>query len=129
MAQVKIYALADTLANRRIAFSETIHACVMEVLQMPADKRAHRFFPLAAEDFIMPGGRSAQYTIVEIQLISGRQIETKKRLIRRLFERFASDLAIDPVDLEIVIFESPPENWGFRGFHGDEVKLNYTITV
>lgn len=25
--------------------------------------------------------------------------------------------------------ESPPHNWGFRGKTGDEVSLNYTLTV
>ena len=30
---------------------------------------------------------------------------------------------------EICIQESPACNWGFRGMHGDEVKLNYKINV
>jgi len=129
MAQVKIHGLRHRLAPRREAVSQTIHACVMEVLGMPADKRAHRFFHFEAEDFLAPAGRSEDYTILEIMLISGRTIETRKRLVRRLFERFESELGIAPVDLEITLIESEPANWGFRGLHGDEAQLSYAIKV
>jgi len=27
------------------------------------------------------------------------------------------------------VMESPACNWGFRGMHGDEVKLNYKIRI
>ncbi len=30
---------------------------------------------------------------------------------------------------EICLTESPAHNWGFRGKHGDEVKLNYQIDI
>jgi len=32
-------------------------------------------------------------------------------------------------DVEVVIIEAPPENWGFRGLHGDEAKLSYQVKV
>lgn len=44
MAQVKIYGFKDQLAPRREALSRVIHACVVEALAFPPDKRAHRFF-------------------------------------------------------------------------------------
>jgi hypothetical protein len=129
MAQVKIHGLRAQLAPRRAAVSDCIHACVMEVLGMPADKRAHRFFLFDKEDFIAPAGRSDAYTIIEIQLMSGRTLETRKRLVRRIFERFGADLGIAPQDVEITLIESEPANWGFRGLHGDEAQLNYAIKV
>jgi hypothetical protein len=104
-------------------------ACVVEALEFPADKRAHRFFPLAREDFFFPGGRTDAYTIIEIAMIAGRSVETKKKLILLLFERIASSLGISPVDLEINISEAPKVNWGFRGKTGDEVELNYRIEL
>lgn len=129
MSQVKIYGLSEHLNPIKQSMSNVIHSCIMEVLGLPADKRAHRFFPMASDDFFMPGGRSEAYTILEISMISGREKETKKRLVKTLFETFESQLNIAPMDLEICIYESPAENWGFRGFNGDEVKLNYKIEV
>jgi len=129
MAQVKVYGVRERLVPRRAAVSACIHACVMDVLGLPEGKRAHRFFPLAAEDFLMPEGRTLDYTIVEVTMMSGRSVETRKRLIRALFERFEVELGIRPVDLEICLIESPPENWGFRGLHGDEAELGYRVRV
>ena len=129
MAQIKIFGLRDSLNSKQKIISDTIHSCVCEALKLPIDKRAHRFFPLETEDFFMPDGRSNLYTILEINMIFGRTKETKKKLIRLLFEKFKSNLGIEPVDLEIQIIESEPCNWGFRGMHGDEIKLNYSVNI
>lgn len=129
MAQVKIYGLAEHLRPRRRELSDAIHECVIEALQFPRDKRAHRFFPLEREDFFMPAGRSDAYTIVEISMIEGRSVAARKNLIRLLFERVQARVGIAPHDLEICIQESPPCNWGFRGQHGDEIQLNYRIDI
>lgn len=129
MAQVKLYGLAKHLNPIKQAMSDVTHACVTEVLGLPQDKRAHRFFAMEEDSFLMPGGRSGAYTILEITMISGREKATKKRLVQRLFHEFESRLNIAPMDLEICIYECPPENWGFRGYNGDEVKLSYDIKV
>lgn len=109
--------------------SDVLHACVVEVLGLPADKRAHRFFPMARDDFYYPGGRSEAYTVISIDLIAGRTEATKKALIAAIFARFARELAIDPIDVEITIREQPAHCWGFRGMTGDEALLPYRIDV
>jgi hypothetical protein len=128
MAQVKIYGLRESLNPIKASLSDAIHACVMDALQYPADKRAHRFFPLEQEDFYYPVGRSDRYTILEFSMFEGRSIEAKKELIRLLFERVKL-LGISGEDLEITIFETPRHNWGFRGLPGDEHPLNYRVEV
>ena len=129
MAQIKIYGVDEKLIPVRDKLSQVIHACVMEALGLPEDKRAHRFIPLAKENFLMPGGRSDAYTILEITMIEGRSIETKKKLIRLLFDQIQVEVGIAFMDLEICIYESPACNWGFRGMHGDEIVLNYKVNV
>lgn len=52
-----------------------------------------------------------------------------KKLIRLLFDRIQAQIGIKFMDLEICILESPAANWGFRGMHGDEIKLSYKIEV
>jgi phenylpyruvate tautomerase PptA (4-oxalocrotonate tautomerase family) len=129
MAQIKIYGIREKLVPVREKLSDAIHACVVEALKFPKDKRAHRFFPLDKADVFYPEGRSDSYTIVEITMIEGRSVEARKALIRLLFERVHAAVGIAPMDLEICITESPAHNWGFRGQHGDEIALNYKIEV
>ncbi len=129
MPQIKIYGLKSSLAPIKQKLSDVIHTCVIDALQFPADKRAHRFFNLEKDDFFMPVGRSDAYIILEITMIEGRSVEARKKLIRLLFDRIKTEVGIDAVDIEICIYESPACNWGFRGMHGDEVKLNYNINV
>ena len=62
--------------------------------------------------------------------MSGRTIETQKRLIKSLFKEIESQLSISPVDVEITIKEQVPHQWGFRGMTGDEVRdLKYQVNV
>lgn len=129
MAQIKIYGVADRLDPIKGRMSDVVHSCVVDALQFPADKRFHRFFPLDRADFYFPAGRTDAYTIVEISLFEGRTVETKKKLIRLLFERFDRDLGIAPADLEITMTETPRHNWGLRGQPGDEIGLTYDVKV
>jgi len=129
MAQIKIYGIKEKLTPVRERLSDVIHECVMEALQFPADKRAHRFFLMEKEDMFCPAGRTDAYTIIEITMIEGRTAEARKKLIRLLFDNIRDKVNIQHQDVEICIQESPACNWGFRGMHGDEVKLNYKINV
>lgn len=127
MVQVKIYGLRDYLNPIKKPLSDIIHSCIVNALQYSPDKRFHRFFLLDASDFYPEGPRD-RYTILEISMIEGRSVETKKQLIRLLFER-VQQFEISPQNLEITIFENPKHNWGFRGLPGDEHTLNYKIEV
>ncbi len=129
MSQVKIFGIKEKLDPIKEQLSQCIHSCVMDALQFPADKRAHRFIHFEESDMLAPGGRTEAYTILEISMIEGRTNETKKKLIRLLFDRIRDEVGISHQDLEICIYESPACNWGFRGMHGDEIQLNYKIKV
>ncbi|MCC6627774.1 MAG: tautomerase family protein [Chloroflexi bacterium] len=129
MAQVKVYGRRDQLDPIKARLSDVIHGCIVAALQYPPDKRFHRFFPLAADDFIYPADRSKRYTIIEISLFEGRSVAAKKALVRLLYERTAAELDLAPQDLEITLSETPRHNWGIRGQPGDELGLTYTVAV
>jgi len=74
-------------------------------------------------------GRSERYTIIEVSIFEGRSIATKKALIKALFERMEAQLGIPSGDIEITIFETPKHNWGIRGAPGDELELNYDVSI
>lgn len=129
MAQIKIFGIWKQLDPIKQKLSDTIHSCVVEALHFPQDKRAHRFFPMEKEDFFAPAGRTDAYIIIEISMMEGRTTETKKKLIRLLFDRIQEEVGIKHQDIEVAISESPACNWGFRGMHGDEIKLDYNVNV
>lgn len=129
MAQIKIYGRKSALENRKLPISNAIHRVVVDVLKMPTEKRFHRFFEMENDDFLFPSEKSERYLILEIAMMSGRTVETKKRLVKALFANLESEIGLENGDLEIQIIESPPENWGFRGQTGDEIALGYKIEV
>ncbi len=129
MAQVKVYGLKANLGPIKARLSDVIHQCLVEAFKLPEDKRFHRFIALEPDDFMYPTDRSEKYIIIEVIMFEGRSVESKKQLIGLLYERFASVLDITAKDLEIVMLESPRHNWGIRGLPGDELALNYKVTV
>lgn len=127
---IVIYGLKENLNPIKAKLSDIIHQSMQDTLGMPEDKRAHRFIPMDKSDFYYPGGRSDNYTVIEINMMEGREIETKKSLIKALFQNIESTLHISPVDIEITIKEQPKHCWGFRGITGDEANdLKYKVNV
>ena len=125
-----VYGIKENLNPIKSKLSDVIHKCMQSVLGMPEDKRAHRFIPLDKSDFYYPAGRSDHYTVIEINMMEGRQRETKKALIKSLFKEIELAVNLLPVDVEITIKEQPKHCWGFRGITGDEVAdLKYKIDV
>ena len=62
-------------------------------------------------------------------MFEGRSVETRKQLIRLLFERLQARLGIAPEDVEITITLTPRHDWGIRGLPGDELGLSYKVEV
>ena len=126
---IVIYGIKENLNPIKATLSNIIHQCMQQTLGMPEDKRAQRFIPMDKCDFYYPSGRSDAYTVIEINLMQGRQTETLKALIKSLFVNIEKELGIKPVDVEITLKEQPPHCWGFRGITGDEAKLNYNVNA
>ncbi len=127
---IVIYGIKENLNPIKAKLSDVLHQCMRTELGLPEDKRAHRFIPLAKEDFYYPGGRREAYTVIEINLMAGRKPETQKRLIKAIFREFEAQLSLAPIDIEITIKEQQAYQWGFRGMTGDEATdLKYKIGV
>lgn len=126
---IRIYGIKVEINAIKAKLSDVINQCMVDALSFPDNKRAHRFIPMDPDDYYYPDGRSSAYTVIEISMIAGRSVEAKKKLIHLLFRRIESEIGISPIDIEIMITESPACNWGFRGLTGDEAKLNYNINV
>lgn len=127
---IVIFGIKENLNPIKAQLSDVIHSCMESVLGFPEDKRAHRFIPMDKEDYYYPGGRSDVYTVIEINMMAGRRIETQKNLIKSIFKEIDRVLSIPPMEVEIIIKEQAPHQWGFRGMTGDEVNdLKYKVNV
>jgi phenylpyruvate tautomerase PptA (4-oxalocrotonate tautomerase family) len=129
MGQIKIYGLKEHLMPIRNRLSDTLHACIVDAFKYPENKRAQRFFYMDQEDFFYPEGRSNHYTIIEISLFEGWSVASKKYLYKLIFDRFEREFNISPNDIEITLTETPLHNWGIRGKPGDEIHLDYKVSV
>jgi phenylpyruvate tautomerase PptA (4-oxalocrotonate tautomerase family) len=129
MAQVKIYGLKGSLSEKRDSLSNAIHESLVEAFGLPENKRFQRFIMLDENNFIYPTDRSIEYTIIELSIFEGRSVETKKKLINLLIQKIGLQSGIQKQDIEITIFETPMANWGIRGMPGDELVLNYKVSV
>jgi phenylpyruvate tautomerase PptA (4-oxalocrotonate tautomerase family) len=101
----------------------------MEAFGLPENKKFQRFIMLDENDFIYPDDRSIEYTIIELSIFEGRSVETKKKLINLLIQKIGLQSGIQKQDIEITIFETPMVNWGIRGVSGDELVLNYKVSI
>ncbi|WP_402464672.1 tautomerase family protein [Isoptericola aurantiacus] len=127
MAQVKVYGNRSVWGARRAEVSDAVHAALVGAWGLPEDKRFHRFLLLDDGDLVAP--RSPAYLVVEIVCFAGRSVTAKKALIAALYDDVAPALGLPADDLEVVILESPRENWGIRGRSGDELALPYRVEV
>ena len=101
----------------------------MVALEYPPEKKFQRFVALDPEDFIYPGDRGPNYTIIEISMFEGRSESSKRALIAELFTRVEAATGITPHSLEITITETPKINWGIRGQNASDLSLTYRVEV
>lgn len=129
MAQFKIYGQQSFLRAAHAQVSEIVHGAAVRSLQLPQDKRFHRFIALEPWQLVAPADRSERYLIIEVIMFSGRSTETKKGLLRALMDDLTRELGLQPNDVEVTILESPREHWGIRGHTGDELALSYKVEL
>lgn len=127
MAQVKIYGRRDVWQDRRGSVSDAVHRAIVGTWGLPPEKRFHRFLLLDPDDLVAP--RSKEYLVIEIVCFSGRSVAAKRALIAAFYDDVAPTLGLSVEDLEIIIIESPAQNWGIRGVSGDELSLDYRVDV
>ena len=129
MAQFKIFGRIEHLRTEHRAIGDVVHRAAVRTLQLPEDKRFHRFVGLEAWQLDAPSDRSERYLVIEALMFTGRTRETRKALVRALMDDLSRELGLAPVDIEVTIVESPRENWGIRGKAGDELVLSYEVNV
>ena len=108
---------------------DAVHEALVACFKIPDHDRAQRIIEHAPEDFDVPTGRGARFTIVTIAAFSGRSLDAKRALYEAIVDRFEA-LGIPRLDVFIVLNEIPKENWGLRGgIAGCDVALGFKVDV
>lgn len=110
------------------ALIDAVYQAQLLALKVPEDDKQIRYVEYKPEHFPVPPSKTANYTIVEIQIFPGRSLDAKRRLYEEIARRFG-ELGIQPTDITVILHEPPLDNWGVGGKPASEVDLGFQLDV
>jgi phenylpyruvate tautomerase PptA (4-oxalocrotonate tautomerase family) len=129
MPFVRIELLAGKTQEFKQAVLDQVHEALVEAFRIPDHDRTQRLIELPRQCFEFPVARRPDPILIEIACFSGRSVEAKRLLYRRLAERLKDQPGVDPVNVCVVLNEVPRENWGLGGLGADQIDLGYKVEV
>jgi phenylpyruvate tautomerase PptA (4-oxalocrotonate tautomerase family) len=106
-----------------------VHAAVSAALGLPDWDRTVRLVEHAPTHFPPPPGRGDRFTLVGLDLFSGRSAETKRALYKGVVDGLET-VGVPRGDVTITLNEISRENWGIRGGRmASEVDLGFKVEV
>jgi 4-oxalocrotonate tautomerase len=102
----------------RSAVGEGIHRAMVETIDVPPDDRFQIFSEHPQGSLIYDAAylgiqRGEGFLVVQITLNTGRTLEKKRALYRRIAENLARDPGVRGEDILVNLVEVPKENWSF----------------
>ncbi len=129
MPLVRIEIEKGNTAAFKKALLDGIHSALVECIRIPDQDRRQRVYELDPVNF-EHGGRSSQYTIIEITMFKGRSFGAKKALYAAIVRNLQKEPGIPGDDITIIIHEPSLENWGIRGGKpASELDLGFSLNV
>lgn len=108
---------------------EAVHTAMIEALKIPITDKTIRLIVHEPHRFTAPPGKTDKYTLVDIDLFSGRSLAAKKALYQAIVRNFTR-FGIPADQIRILLRESRAENWGIRGgIPASEVDLGFKVDV
>jgi phenylpyruvate tautomerase PptA (4-oxalocrotonate tautomerase family) len=108
---------------------DAVHDALVAAFKIPDSDRMQKIMEFDEENFEIPEGKTARYTLVEIAVFPGRSREAKKELYRLMVEKLGA-LGVPAMDVFILLSEQPLDNWGIRGGQmASETRLGYDLKV
>jgi phenylpyruvate tautomerase PptA (4-oxalocrotonate tautomerase family) len=108
---------------------DAVHAALMEGLKTPDWDRTIRLVVHEPHRFATPPKKDERYTLVDVDLFSGRSLEAKKALYRALVRNLGA-FGIPADHVKVLLRESAAQNWGIRGgVPASEVDLGFKVDV
>lgn len=118
MPLVRISLIAGKPESHKRKISDAVHRALVETISIPAQDRFHIVTEHGPADFIYDPNylnisRTADLVIIQIALSSGRSIEIKKALYKRMADLLHQEAGIRKEDVFVNLVEVSKENWSF----------------
>ena len=102
----------------RRKLGEAVHRALVETIDVPALDRfqlitEHEAGDLVYDSMYLGIARSSDLVIIQITLSSGRSLEKKRALYRRIADNLHATLGLRREDVWINLVEVAKENWSF----------------
>lgn len=117
--------------QEEVAIVKAVHSAMTAALQLPEWDGEVRLVVHAPHRFACPPnkGTPERYTLIGIDLFSGRSIEAKRALYSKIVDNLAA-CGIPGDHITINLNEIARENWGIRGGKpASEVELGFKVDV
>ncbi len=129
MPFVRIELVTGKTPEFKQAVLDEVHAALVDAFRIPDHDRTQRLFELERSAFEFPAERRPDPVLIEITCFTGRSVEAKRLLYRRLAERLAVRPGVEARNVCVVLKEVPRENWGFGGTAADQLDLGFKVEV
>ncbi len=121
MPLIKIGIYKGKSDGHRRAILDGVHSALVDTLGIPDKNIIQELYEFEPSRFRRPGGRSENFTMIEIRFFRGRGLEQKKSLYRAIASNLSRSPVIGGEDVMVVLYELPMENWSVRdGLPADE---------
>ena len=115
-------------AQEEVGIIDAVHAALVEVLRIPESDKTLRLIAHEPHRFSADPRRDERFTLISIDLFTGRSLEAKKSLYAAIVRNLARfDIPADHV--KVMLREVSRENWGIRGVPASEIELPFKIEV
>lgn len=109
-------------------FIDEFHKKMVDVLKIPDYDRLV-VLDQKTKGFYQPPDSIGKYMLFEIDMFSGRTMETKKKLYKELFA-LAHSVGVETSNVNVILKDIEKENWGIRGGQpASEVDLGFKTNV
>lgn len=128
MPLVRIDVLTGFTAAERRAIGDSVHAAMVETLDVPERDRFHVTSVHEPDDFdfdrsYLDVERSDRFILVHVTLSAGRSPVAKQAFYARLSEFLVQRIGLRPQDLAVVLSENERHDWSFGNGEASYVVL------
>ncbi|MDO6385870.1 tautomerase family protein [Uliginosibacterium sp. 31-12] len=130
MPVVLIEIRRECTAAEETALMDAVHAAIVSALKIPAGDRIVRLQAHPPHRFACPPGKARPdlFTLISIDLFSGRSLEAKRTLYATIAAKLG-ELGIPADHILVRLRDIPRENWGVRGLPASEIDLGFKVEV
>jgi phenylpyruvate tautomerase PptA (4-oxalocrotonate tautomerase family) len=129
MPIVRISILKGRTLEEKKEITEAVHDALMSSFRIPETDNNQRIHEYDPQDYILPPGKTEKYILVEITVFPGRSQEAKRELYQAIVSKLGK-LNVETMDISIILYEPPLENWGIRGgIPASDIDLGFDLNI